>query len=196
MKFPCIILAALAACLLVTPGDVQAQWSPWDYTDPPDQPLPGQFLGFKSAEALVKWTGCDAPVALWATDRVNAMYSHKHKIVIFQGLRDILTDDEIAVVLLHEAGHCLHQAPDPDITSIRDAEYQAEAFAHMVLVQLGRKDADQLMRGIRLKFAALMHIDPDIMSPTHGSANSITLWARLHDGVSYPHEIQAPYFPQ
>ena len=188
---PALALITLTLALWVSPAPAEA--IPHEqYTVPmgmynrpqPDQPLPGSYLGFKTGQDFVAWMGCNATVVYWNVPDVNAVYrQYSNQIIIFRGLTELLTTEEMAVVLAHETGHCLqkHRSYRP-LYSNREAEYDAEAHAHKILRMLGH-DADALILSMRLKFAILARLDPNWLSPTHGSAYSIAQWARDHDGL-------------
>ena len=179
-----IVALALVGLLYATPAQAQ-----FIYFMRPvvDEPLPGSYFGFKTAQDFVRWMGCKAKVVLWNIPEVNAMFRQgwpDGTIIILQGLREVLTHEEIGVVLAHEAGHCLqYQRPAQYgyIQSIKSREFDAEAHAHKILRVLGRDPA--LILGMRLKFARLAQRDPRWESNTHGSAYSIAEWARDHDGL-------------
>ena len=200
------LIVALALGMLIGATPAQAgsgfliQW-----IMPKLVPAMSPILGFPSWERFVHWQGCPADVFIAETGQVNAVYqSGPNRILIFRGLMDFFKGDEfsIAAVLAHETGHCLQvrgKSPwlDPNKPgySVGNAtafgwERDAEAHSVYILRILGY-DGAAINRANRIKFAARDGRALDHDSGTHGSVNTMSEWARLHDGIGRL-EIQAP----
>ena len=154
-------------------------------------------LGFGSVDTMIRWTGCTTltgGLTIMEYNRPNAGYGHDMnghpRIFMTRALWEADLPDgyeTLAYIFLHEAGHCLQdQRKELDHVSsyldIRRLEFDAEAFAHRCLTVLGW-DADGIMLRQRLWFAAYDGRDPEEETITHGSAISISRWARAHDGL-------------
>lgn len=185
-----LLIAAFALLAVLGSATVaEAQYGGIFGYSPSETPMTGRMLGFKSPQAFVHWMGCkNAEVVVWDIPYVNAFFraAQPHKIVIFQGLLDFFKNDplKIAAILAHEAGHCMDLLAGTATPGMdRQDEFDAEAHAHKILTVLGY-NASKILLEMRLAFAREMRISPDYDTRYHGSAHSISEWARKHNGLS------------
>ena len=168
-------------------------------------PATPPILGFPSWERFVQWQGCPAEVLIAETGQVNAVYqSGPNRILIFRGLMDFFQNDElsIAAVLAHEAGHCLQvrgkspwldpNKPGYSVGNATPFGWERDAEAHSVyILRILGYDGAAINRANRVKFAQRDGRALDRDTGTHGSVETMSDWARLHDGIGRS-EIQAP----
>ena len=163
----------------------------------------GPVMGFKSWEKFLRWMGCDAEIVVWETPQVNAGYStSKNKIMVIQGLIDILTPEQLGFVIAHEAGHCRQRTGhspwlDPDKPGYSEGnattfgwERDAEAHAVKILRVLGY-DGCGVEFGLRALFAKRDGISLEYDRGSHGSVYTMANWACTHDGIGRD-DVQTP----
>ena len=203
MRRSLIVMLALGMVMWSTPAWAGSVGLLYGWYQPREHTPVGPILGFKSWNTFLRWVGCDAAVVVWETPNVNAGYSpSRNKIMVMQGLIDVLTPEQLGFVLAHEAGHCMQNkhksawlepgAPGHSEGMATQFGWERDAEAHAVKIfRILGHDGCTVEFGLRALFARMDGIALEYDRGTHGTVYTMAEWACSHDGLGLD-IIQAP----